>query len=331
MNDLTALRRTWEPTTAPSDEAERAARGALLAHVAGEGARRRGAQPALVRGRRLRLPRIAMRRASLAGLALLLALAGLAVVETLGGADGDGERGVLGVSSASAAVLNQAAAVAERQPFTAPRDDQWIYTEDELAGGRGETTTRRTWRRADGGGIATLDERGRLDVTEMPEARPGRSPAPFDSYKAAAALPADPDGLLRWAYGQTAAVTGAGSTVDAEVFNIFRVILGHGVLPPELRAAIFRAMAQIPGVRVRTVDLQGVAALAVSQTDGWLDQELLLDKDTYAYRGQRSTVVRDATIDPPKAGNPIGEVERGDRATLTRVATAVVDKPGERP
>lgn len=164
----------------------------------------------------------------------------------------------------------------------------------------------------------------------MPEGRPGRKAAPFDSYKAAAALPADPDDLLRWAYARTASVTGAGSTEDAEVFNIFRVLLGQGVLPPEITAATFRAMAQIPGVRVRTVDLQGVATLAVSQTDGWLNQELLLDRDTYAYRGQRSTVVKDAKIDPEKAGNPTGKVERGDTATLTRVATAVVDEPGAR-
>jgi hypothetical protein len=330
VNDLTALRRAWEPPPVVSLEAERAARAALLAHVAAEGTRRRGAAPALA-GRALRPPRLGMRRASLAGVGLLLALAGVAGVQNLGGADGGGDRAVLGVSSASAAALKQAAAVTERQPFTAPRDDQWIYTEDEVVGADGATGTRTTWRRADGGGIATLDERGALKVHEVSEVRPGRKATPFDSYRAAAALPADPDGLLRWAYAQTASVTGAGTTEDAEVFNVLSGVLGQGVLPPRLRAGIFRAMARVPGVRVRPVELQGVTMVAVSQTDGWLKQELLLDKDTYAYRGQRSTVVRDATLDPLKAGTPSGEVKRGETATLTRVATAVVDEPGERP
>jgi hypothetical protein len=330
VNDLTALNRAWEPPAAPSQEGERAARAALLAHAAGEAARRRGPRAARA-GRAFRAPRLGMRQVALAGIALLLAVAGVATLQNLGGTDGDGEPGVLGVPSASAAVLNNAAAVAERQPFVAPRDDQWIYTKDEIAGPGGLTATRTTWRRADGGGIATLDGRGALKVYESPAARPGRKAAPLDSYRAVAALPADPDGLLRWAYAQTAGVTGAGSTDDAEVFNIFRVILGQGVLPPEIRAATFRAMAQIPGVRVRPVDLQDVATLAVSQTDGWLEQELLLDRSTYAYRGQRSTVLKDATIDPAKAGNPTGSVERGERTTLTRVATAVVDEPGARP
>jgi hypothetical protein len=330
VNDLTALRRAWEPPGAPSPHAERAARAALLAHVARGGSPPHGARLAPAR-RDPRRPRVGMRSASLAGVALVLALAGVMAVQNLGGTDGGQQRGVLGVSNASAAVLNHAATVAERQPFTAPRDDQWIYTEDEMTGAGGGTEARRTWRRADGGGIAMLDEHGRLEVHETREGRPTGRPVPFDSYKGVAALPADPDRLLRWAYATTASVTGAGSTRDAEAFNILRVILDHGVVPPELRAASFRAMAKVPGVTVRTVEIQGAAMLAVGQTDVWLNQELLLDSETYAYRGQRSTVVRDARIDPDKAGNATGTVERGDTATTTRVATAVVDEPGARP
>jgi hypothetical protein len=44
--------------------------------------------------------------------------------------------------------------------------------------------------------------------------------------------------------------------VHAFAARRLRVILGQGALPPELRAAVFRAMAQVPGVRVRSVDLQ---------------------------------------------------------------------------
>jgi hypothetical protein len=89
-------------------------------------------------------------------------------------------------------------------------------------------------------------------------------------------------------------------------------------------------MKQIPGVTVSTVDVLGHPTLTLALTDDWLRQELLLDEQTYAYRGQRSTVVKDATIDPLKAGNSTGEVKKGHQVVVARVATAIVDEPGQR-
>jgi hypothetical protein len=151
------------------------------------------------------------------------------------------------------------------------------------------------------------------------------------SHSAVPGLPAVPNASLRWAYAQTAHVTGAGSTGDAEAFNILRGILGRGVLPPDLAAGTFRAMERIPGVTVHTVDVLGQPTLAVGLTDDWLRPELLLDRNTYAYRGQRSTVVRDARISPLKAGNTTGQVRKGGTVVAERVASGIVDKPGERP
>ena len=158
----------------------------------------------------------------------------------------------------------------------------------------------------------------------------GGRPRSFDSYKAATALPTDPAALLRWAYAQTPDVTGAGSTDDAEAFNILRGILGNGVLPDHLQASVFRAMERIPGVAVRTVDVLGRPTLAPGQTGEWLRQELLLDPETYAYRGQRSTVVKNATINPLKAGNSTGRVYKGHTVVAERLAARVVDRPGAR-
>jgi hypothetical protein len=56
-----------------------------------------------------------------------------------------------------------------------------------------------------------------------------------------------------------------------------------------------------------------------------------MDEDTYAYRGQRSTVVTNTRIDPLKAGNPTGEVRKGSTVVAARIAAAVVDQPGQRP
>jgi hypothetical protein len=57
----------------------------------------------------------------------------------------------------------------------------------------------------------------------------------------------------------------------------------------------------------------------------------VLDKETYTYRGERSTIVNDATINPLTAGNSTGEVKKGSKVVVARVATAIVDEPGERP
>jgi hypothetical protein len=315
MDDLTILHDAWAVPPEPSHHARSRARAALLARAAAP-ARPRPWRP---------------RAAAVATAALACAVAAMVVAE-LGGTGPDGRPtsvvpGLPGASIASAAVLERAAATAAARPFTAPRDDQWIYTEDRLTTSDGTTDTRRQWRRADGGGIAQIDERGRLDVQLL--ARPkGRPVPPLDSYKGLATLPTDAGALLRWAYAQR--MTNGTSSRDAVVYLMFSHVLRENVLPPALEAAIFRALERLPGVTVRAVDVLGRPALALGQTDDWLHQELLLDRATYAYLGQRSTVTRDATIDPQKAGNATGAVRKGSEVVATRVASAVVDEPGER-
>jgi hypothetical protein len=41
--------------------------------------------------------------------------------------------------------------------------------------------------------------------------------------------------------------------------------------------------------------------------------------------------VKDATIDPLKAGNSTGKVQKGHTVVAVRLAAGVVDRPGERP
>ena len=305
MNDLTILHDAWAAPEAPSPTARAQARAALVA---------RGAP----RRRRALLPRLA----AAAALACI-AVTGLVALDGVGG-------GAAPVPEAAAAVLERAAAAAERRPFTPPRDDQWIYFEDRItpeAGGAAET--RRTWRRADGGGMAWLDD-GELHVAhlEASEGRPLRvAVGPLAGYRTLAALPTDPDALLRWAYREARDITGAGLTEHGDVYAVFSGMVRENVLPPELEAAIFRALKQVPGVTLETEDVAGRGALVLGQTEDWLREELLLDPETYAYRGERSTVTRDATIDPLKAGNPAGSIEKGQTVVVERVRTAIVDAP----
>jgi hypothetical protein len=129
-----------------------------------------------------------------------------------------------------------------------------------------------TWRRADGGGLAWIDARGKLRV-EAGEIPRVRRPMP-GSYEAAAALPDDPDALLRWVYEQARNTTGAAQDEQGDAYVIFIHTLRETVVRPELEAAIFRAMKRIPGVTVETVEVFGRPTLALGlDTSDWLHQE----------------------------------------------------------
>jgi hypothetical protein len=313
MNDLDILRDAWPAPEPPSHRAREQVRAGLLAH-------------STRRPRRRWSPRLA----AIGGLATAIA-AGLVVVQNVG--DGRSPSPVPAVPVASAAVLESAARAAEDDPFTAPRDDQWIYVKDVFGSDDVPKMREERWRRADGGGVAFYDGSGKLHV-EMRRPRGVHKPVPFDplaGYQQIAALPTDPDELRRWAYGLTDNIEGAGSTEHAEVYGIFEGMVSDNVLPPDLKAAIFRALKQVPGVTADTVKVNGRQVYALGHTDDWLRQELLLDVESYDYVGQSGTVVRDTTISPEKAGNATGEIKAGHHAAAMRLDTAIVDEPGQRP
>jgi hypothetical protein len=307
MTDLETLHEAWQAPAAPSDRARTEARAALLNRAR---------------------PRAQRRRLAVAGAVAVAVVVGLAVLD-----DPSGNRPQVPI--ASAAVLERAAAAAERRQFTPPRDDQWIYFEDRIAtSDGGEPRTRRTWRRVDGAGIASVDGKGKLRIELMrgSKRRPLRvAVGPLAGYATLAALPTDPDALLRWAYRQAADVAGAGVTEHGDVYAIFNGMLRDNVLPPDFEAAIYRALKQVPNVTVERTEVAGRPALVLGQTEDWLREEMILDAETYRYLGERGTVVRNAVIDPAKAGNATGEIERGHRVIAERIVTAIVDEPGRRP
>ena len=194
----------------------------------------------------------------------------------------------------------RAAVAAERKTFTPPRPDQWFYFEDRFTAPEG-TFTQEGWRRADGGAIASMSKRtgGRLEIQTIPRPERKRIPpafGPLASYEAVARLPTDPAALRRWAYGLAKNITGAGVNDDGDVYAIF-----NGML------------------------------LALAQTEDWLEEELLLDARTYAYLGERSTVVKDTVVSPEKAGNATGRIAKGHKVVVERLASGIVDEAGRRP
>ncbi|MEV5703557.1 CU044_5270 family protein [Actinoallomurus sp. NPDC052274] len=318
----------------PSDAAHSAARAALLERAAAAPP----AAPAPVR--RFRLPRVGFRLAAVGALAVTIA-AGVTVA-TMGGASKTGEHrpSTPGVSAAPVAyVLDQAADAAQARPFTAPRNDQWVYVEVryqspgkpingqvQTAGTPLKTRVGRTWTRADGTKVATV-ENGKIVVSPV-------EGQPRTDYATLKALPRDPAALLAWVRNEAVASgprKERKTDHDAVAFSIFNSMLVNGVMPPAQEAAIFRAVAKLPDVTVdrKAVDVDGRPVLAVSHvTEGWLKQELLLDPATYAYLGQRNVAIKDHT-----------EIWSGGTATtkkgaidvlISRLAAGVVDRPGQR-
>ncbi|MEV4889671.1 CU044_5270 family protein [Nonomuraea sp. NPDC055795] len=331
MNDLQRLREDWARPAPPAPDAQAAARAALMA-----------------RARRPRRGRGWATRA--------LAVAAAAVVIATGVSVFQGER-TLPAANAQV-VLGRIAATVQEKEFAPPRDDQWIYTEDRDTArgkdiGQGERITPQTplaetvepfWTRADGTRVGYLVN-GKLRTSA-----PGEK-TPENTYALLASLPTDPDALLakyREFYREA-----SGPAHDEWIFLRFAVTLSQNLVSPEHEAAIFRAMAKLPGVTVdeAATDTEGRPALSISQVaEDYLKVEILLDPVTYAYRARRETAIADHEELNPKPINrsrmpvPVDDngvpvprylvwsIEKGTTWSIsTRVAIGVVDQAGERP
>ncbi|MBB5083358.1 hypothetical protein HNR40_008861 [Nonomuraea endophytica] len=106
-------------------------------------------------------------------------------------------------------------------------------------------------------------------------------------------------------------------------------MLHNGVLPPDLEAATFRAFAKIPGITVDLAAVDGMGRPVVSISlvvEGYLKQETLLGRTTYAYRGHRAAFIKDHT-------NSVGGTYKKDtvESFSVRLATGIVDRYGRRP
>ncbi|SNR36783.1 CU044_5270 family protein [Actinomadura mexicana] len=259
-------------------------------------------------------------------------IAGALIAGTVVATGGGGPRRPAPVAASEAQqVLNVAATFVLKQPFTAPRPGQWVYTETRYrrsgVPGRGQviepgsplkTTVDREWVRADGKRLALYDN-GKL----VTSATGGGTP-PID-YATVAKLPTDPDGMLAWARGQKTPADPNGGAFQL----LGSLLLNNGVLPPAQTAAAYRAMAKIPGVTVNRTAMDGAGHKAVSVSfliEGWAKDEILLNPITYAYQGHRTTVARDHTM--PDGGRFLkGAVE----SQSIRLAAGVVDHPVQRP
>jgi len=130
------------------------------------------------------------------------------------------------------------------------------------------------------------------------------------------ALPRDPQQLLNYIYRTTA---GAGVSPDGEALVFIADTLRTGVVPADLRAALYQALAGIPGVEITdnqaTLDGRTGVAFGRDESNG-LRQEIVIDPTTGQLIGEREVVLRVGVLPHVPAGTVSGS---------TSVSTSIVD------
>jgi hypothetical protein len=219
----------------------------------------------------------------------------------------------------AAKILHAAAAQVEREAATAePSPGQWIYyTEVDEGGGAHAVPSPEDpeWVTFDGGQTAYYDGPGgplivHTNRTSFPP--PGTGPwaalntygiSPKIAWDVLASLPTGPQALLTVIASQVATpagkqfavesvthILGGAQTTEAQLeFDYLTRILWNADLggPPAAEAAVYRAMATLPGITVQQgiTDAAGAPAIGISDDGGY--NQLLLSPVTYQVTGWR--------------------------------------------
>lgn len=129
-------------------------------------------------------------------------------------------------------------------------------------------------------------------------------------------LPRDPQQLLNYIYRTTA---GQGVSPDGEALGFIADTLRTGVVPADLRAALYKAVAGIPGVTITdhaaTLDGRTGIAFGRDESNG-VRQDIIIDPHTGLMIGERRVLLKD---------NILPGVPAGDSMGWTSVTTTVVD------
>ncbi|MEV5729772.1 CU044_5270 family protein [Streptomyces pharetrae] len=233
-------------------------------------------------------------------------------------------------SKEAAALLEDIALAAEKADAPAGiRDDQFVYikskggwttqTGDEGPAKLQPVHQREIWLSVDGSQEGMLhDPFARAHHEPLEKQTPG---IPSNTnYRHLETLPTDPDEMYEWLNS----VSEGSSSKDEANFVLVGDLARESLMPPAQAAALYRAAAKISGVFVvdDTVDAAGRHGVAVARVDDGERVELIFDKETKEFLGEREVAVEDLP-----SGFEKGEVT-GRFAVLER---AVVDEPGQRP
>jgi len=277
VTDVQSLLGDADPATADLDEDTWAwlahTQQAITAQPREPGRRARAPVPHRARG---------PRRSVLAAAGVLAVAAGLAgglIAAPLAGR-GPASGGQAKLSLTAAQFLNHAAAAAARQPALHVRDDQYMYIASEdrwasttatPAGGNGRTVVEPLHKREIWLPVSNICKPGLLkDPSPGPATKlnvtgiscPNHGGWGYPTYRFLQSLPTSPRTLLNMIY---AATKGRGQSPDREAFTTIGVMLREAIAPPDISAALYRAAALIPGVRVipHATDILGQPGIGV--------------------------------------------------------------------
>ncbi|WP_328873076.1 CU044_5270 family protein [Streptomyces sp. NBC_00287] len=231
-------------------------------------------------------------------------------------------------SSEAAALLEDIALAAGDAKAPQVRDDQFVYIKSKVAWTSQEgdkpakldpIRQREIWLSVDGSQQGMLhDPAVRSDHELLEKETPG-TPS-NTNYRHLQTLPTDPDKMYDWLNS----VSHGSSSKDEANFVLVGDLSRESLMPPEQAAALYRAAAKIPGVFVidDAVDAAGRHGVAVARIDDGERHELIFDKETKEFLGERGVAVEDL---------PWG-FEKGEVTARTAVLErTVVDDRGERP
>lgn len=330
MNEIDRLQELRAGLPGPRPEKRSAARAALIARIESSGGPPRARMRLPWRGRKLRI--------AVAG----LALAAIAAVVSITGLAGHGD-----AEPAVARVLHQVADVAAGQQPQSPGPRQFLYTRsrnaylsaatyspdceerpceateewsvlvprqheswvpfDSSRFGRVRTVTGKPRFLSEGqragwvaAGSPPLSRAGRVEDSTL------TGGVPLDGED----LPTDPATLRQLIEARE--IPGVeGPPGEAQTFTLIGDMLRHAYLPSAVRAALYQATAELPGVELlgEVEDPVGRPGTGIAYTDrkDGTRHELILDPETSALLGERDSLVRSGAYGfkaPP--GTPVG-------------------------
>ncbi len=248
----------------------------------------------------------------------------------------------------AAQVLRAAALHASTEPATRPSPEQWIYSKSVEQEPGSPVATDENWIQFDGVDTAYL-QGGKLIVHAGPPAAPATGASsplrafdanatPMTAYDALSSLPTDSAALLAAVDAEVAADPGAvapaggspmaGSTRAQLEFEYLSNLVWNAAqaAPASAEAAVFRAMATIPGVTAQPAARDAAGRLAIALSDDGDGQQLLFDPQTYEVTGLRQ-VSNGHYPAPGKRGTlPAGTIAD----SVAFVSVALVNAPGDR-
>jgi hypothetical protein len=246
------------------------------------------------------------------------------------------------VTTAAAVLEDAALAAGQATGYGKIRDDQFTYVESQVSFMKvkdGKRTVvpphrREMWLSVDGSSEGlTRDETDPRDVRMPGFQEKDHYYDSYAGYNHLKSLPTDPTAMYDWLRKSgprdmflVMAGTKAGLIEENQAMLMSAgVMMQDGIMPSAQAAALFRAVARIPGVTVveDAVDALGRHGVGIAREDAKqpFRTEWIFDRKTHQLLGQRNSVTRD-----------FGGLKKGtvssDSATVRR---AVVDKAGQRP